>query len=417
MELVLQNIGILHEENRIRFDGITVLAGENGSGKSTISKSLYCMFRTFFNLEQRIYKDREREVFSLFMNALRIADSPRRIVSEVTIFINQLLNSLAENMDRTTVVESIKAASLPLIDGVTAEELATRIEQVMLLRDEKIQERIASRIFRDKFDGHIVNVNYQEEGCSIRLIVRDKEISLRITPEGTTEIKQQQQLIKDAIYIGDTYTTELFVGKYGGYGVERNQVKSLGGENDSEPSDDQTAAGELLSEKKASEILMMMEKAGIGDMQRDEKNRWVYTAKDLRTPIGIENVSSGTKAFLTLKNLFENKQIDRKSVIILDEPEVHLHPKWQMLYAEIIVLLQKTYDLTLLLSTHSADFVSFIEYYSKVHGSQEKCNYYLMRKKDQGGASSVDEVTDRIDEIYRELSLPFLRITEKLNEE
>jgi ABC-type cobalamin/Fe3+-siderophores transport system ATPase subunit len=34
--------------------------------------------------------------------------------------------------------------------------------------------------------------------------------------------------------------------------------------------------------------------------------------------------------------------LDERTLIVLDEPEVHLHPNWQLKYAEIITLLVKS---------------------------------------------------------------------------
>ena len=42
--------------------------------------------------------------------------------------------------------------------------------------------------------------------------------------------------------------------------------------------------------------------------------------------------------------------------MILDEPEIHLHPEWQLAYAELIVLLEKKFDLSIVVTTHSRDF-------------------------------------------------------------
>ena len=51
MEIILKNIGKVKEAN-IKIDGITVIAGENNTGKSTISKSLYAVFNTFYKINK-----------------------------------------------------------------------------------------------------------------------------------------------------------------------------------------------------------------------------------------------------------------------------------------------------------------------------------------------------------------------------
>ena len=43
MELQLKNIGMIKEAN-VKLDGLTVIAGENDTGKSTVAKFLYCIF-------------------------------------------------------------------------------------------------------------------------------------------------------------------------------------------------------------------------------------------------------------------------------------------------------------------------------------------------------------------------------------
>lgn len=71
------------------------------------------------------------------------------------------------------------------------------------------------------------------------------------------------------------------------------------------------------------------------------------------------------KSFIIIKTLLQNGSIDENGIIILDEPEIHLHPEWQLKFAEIIVLLQKEFGLNILLNTHSPYFLNAIEVYSK----------------------------------------------------
>ena len=45
MNLELKNIGIVKKAT-MDIDGLTVIAGENDSGKSTVGKVLYCLIKT-----------------------------------------------------------------------------------------------------------------------------------------------------------------------------------------------------------------------------------------------------------------------------------------------------------------------------------------------------------------------------------
>ena len=56
MKIELNNIGPFVEAS-VDIDGITVVAGENGTGKSTIGKTLYAMFDAFY-----LYDDLSNQV-------------------------------------------------------------------------------------------------------------------------------------------------------------------------------------------------------------------------------------------------------------------------------------------------------------------------------------------------------------------
>lgn len=64
MKLKIKNVGILSKVD-LEINGITAIAGENDTGKSTISKSLYAIFNGFYRIND--------EVFDLKMDS--IADS------------------------------------------------------------------------------------------------------------------------------------------------------------------------------------------------------------------------------------------------------------------------------------------------------------------------------------------------------
>lgn len=61
MRLELENVGKINAAN-IKLDGITVIAGENNTGKSTIGKMLFCVFSAFHRIEEQIKEERIKSI-------------------------------------------------------------------------------------------------------------------------------------------------------------------------------------------------------------------------------------------------------------------------------------------------------------------------------------------------------------------
>lgn len=95
----------------------------------------------------------------------------------------------------------------------------------------------------------------------------------------------------------------------------------------------------------------------------------------------FEDASSGEKHLLfTLINLAA--EIKRKSIILIDEPELSLHPNWQMKYISIIKKLFKEYSSChFIIATHSHYIISDLENNSSsiIHISIEKNKEKLFR--------------------------------------
>ena len=61
MKLKLENVGKIRSAN-IDLNGITVIAGENNTGKSTIGKMLFCVFHAFYKIEEQIREERIKSI-------------------------------------------------------------------------------------------------------------------------------------------------------------------------------------------------------------------------------------------------------------------------------------------------------------------------------------------------------------------
>ena len=141
-----------------------------------------------------------------------------------------------------------------------------------------------------------------------------------------------------------------------------------------------------------------------GDLLSEDRDSFIYKTDRLNGELKMVNLSTGMKSFVILRRLLQNGNIDENGIIILDEPEIHLHPEWQLKFAEIIVLIQKEFNTNILLNTHSPYFLNAIEVYSEKYAIEKKCNYYLANE--EHGITSIVDVTKETEKIYAKLAKP-----------
>jgi len=91
--------------------------------------------------------------------------------------------------------------------------------------------------------------------------------------------------------------------------------------------------------------------------------------------------------------------------LIIDEPEVHLHPQWVVEYARLIVLLNKYLGVKFLVASHNPDMVSAIKYISVKEQVSNVLNFYLAELADSNEESYR----------YRNLGLDINPIFESFN--
>jgi predicted ATPase len=71
------------------------------------------------------------------------------------------------------------------------------------------------------------------------------------------------------------------------------------------------------------------------------------------TAMGISNIG-------LIDLLLRNNVINKGSFLIMDEPEVHLHPEWQVVLAQLLYKIAKS-GANIILATHSLDFLKAFE--------------------------------------------------------
>ncbi len=86
-----------------------------------------------------------------------------------------------------------------------------------------------------------------------------------------------------------------------------------------------------------------------------------YEREDGHTPFDWRTLATGMKSMAILNVLYMNGCLDSKTLLIIDEPEVHLHPQWIFEYARILSLIAKKWNVRILLATHSPEMIESIK--------------------------------------------------------
>jgi predicted ATPase len=124
------------------------------------------------------------------------------------------------------------------------------------------------------------------------------------------------------------------------------------------------------------------------------------------------DVATGIKSFSILQLLLKNGSINEKTLMIIDEPESHLHPQWIIEYARIVVLLNKHLGVKFFLATHNPDMVSAIRYISEKEGTLEKVNFYLAEQSDEKFKYNYKSLNTDIEPIFASFNIALERINQ-----
>ena len=121
----------------------------------------------------------------------------------------------------------------------------------------------------------------------------------------------------------------------------------------------------------------------------------------------MSNTASGIKQIGIIQLLLGNRKLKKNSFLIIDEPEVNLHPEWQLKLAEILVMLAKNLNIYIYVNTHSPMFIEAMSLYSEKHGLLEDTNFYLTQKHKLGGFYFRNISPHELGLVYRNLSEPY----------
>ena len=206
------------------------------------------------------------------------------------------------------------------------------------------------------------------------------------------EFSKKGDLDITKVFYFDSFS--LFDNKTGGtYFLEH--VKSL--EAALEITEDNNNA-DLEVEKLIKEILG-------GEIKKENGELFFVRENGIKTH--MKNTSSGVKQVAIIQTLLNNNELEPNSFLIMDEPEVNLHPEWQIKFAKILVLLVKELDLSIYIASHSPFFIEAIELYSQYYDLIDDSYFYLTQKAEGYQYDIMPVNSNNLEAIYRNLGQPY----------
>ena len=413
MKIKLKNIGNIGTAE-IDINGITVVAGENGTGKSTVGRALYTFFSSFYDYKKQI---KESRIYSV-RRALMTIESEAYEYNLRTRELAERIIRDAENgvsIGDAYMVDLLRKQMNNKIDAGTLNDQISntvfRVKNVLKRTDEEILKAIVKNGLDEEFYNQPLNVNTTENG-EIKINIKSKETNVLFDGSQTLEISNPVSLRTRAVYIDDPFVIDDIDGirqsVLARRGLIRNNHKTELMGMLYQPSK-QGLIDEINVNEHFETIYNLISTVCDGEVVNDERNTaWIYRSAQNKQAINIQNLSAGMKSFVMLKMLLMNGALEYNGTIIMDEPEIHLHPEWQLIFAEMIVLLQKEFQMHILLNTHSPYFLRAIEVFAARHEIADMCNFYMSEK--EGDLAKIIDVTDNTDRIYAKLSDPLQKL-------
>lgn len=399
---------------------ITVLTGINASGKSTIAR----MFRDLVELSSEYERLLAVRMWNGRMDMWRYAIRGMRSSSksERALLERNIVRGLAKGaLSFSEAVEMLSLALRDVMQDLSEESVAVhRIRRILNLdkRNEGIlsafqtdaantlekfyrrKDRRSYVAYQDLMQGNALNegrVTLEEAGRMV------------FSNDSSRDTLDEISSIKGAIYIESPLksiplsvtATELNMGD------AFTRVKE----------DVASASFARLSE--LNDIL-----SGDVDFTRDLDNdypedlrvflgrdgHWLYHRRD-GADFDLEECATGIKSLAILNILHSKGWLDAETLLIIDEPEAHLHPQWIVEYARILLLLTQRLKVRIVMTSHSPDMVNAIHTIGTFLGMGEDIGFYLAEEDaDEKFKFNYRSLGNKVGDIFKAYNVSFDRI-------
>lgn len=424
MKLSINNLNIVGSAD-ITVNGLAVIAGENGTGKSTVGKVLFATIKAIAAARGNLSAGREKAITDIAdplfsrLFRLRLTEAGTDIDNAVTASRAQFIRDICA-MNSAEALHSyldpvLAAVSDPVLHSTLSSEIGQLAECIARPSQADADMAIAlDRLLRSEFLGNISShlapastVSFDDEASGMSLSYGISHGNPVVTAyNGTTSLR-------DATYIESPLYLHLLdiLGKVSGtrFFDDGNTVSSLmlpAHVADIVEKIESLRYSYDIAAPHATNLSASLSQLAGGEFFYDPARHAVMFRQGESDIVPL-NVASGVKSLGLLQILLDNKIVTPDRPLIWDEPENHLHPSWQIRLAQFLVMLAAS-GIPVVVSTHSPYFIQGIRHFAVKLHAEQYVDYYLT---ELNGTSSLTQcVNDDLNRIFIKLAAPLTEI-------
>lgn len=412
----------------VKINGLTVISGENDTGKSTVGKVVYSLIKSINTYKTSGVNVIKKSILEQMEDIIRLIG--RLTIRKTKKFVelrNQIfyyipspvlydVDSLFSLDKREKYEERIAKLEFEQLSNI-AKETNDFAQKKQYWNDSLLQDKINRLLYMISFYQEeskqlsvnlnlelkasigdvLINSLHPEDKGKISLSLKDKEaLSLDVTTENLVVTKYNaddfEYIFDDATYIETPLLiSEEFDLKFNKRSSYADILKKI-------------KIAQNPKEKKLEYILQTI--PGEIYMKND---KFSYKVSPKGKELSLSAMASGVKSFNILQLLAQGGFIGGVSkLLIVDEPENHLHPEWQLKYAELIVSLVAK-GASIMLTSHSPYMIEALYYYAKQHLDENKVAFYYTEQTNIENYTEIKGTTD-LSIIFDKLSKPLEKL-------
>ncbi|MGH1337357.1 MAG: AAA family ATPase [Aureispira sp.] len=394
MKISIRDIGVVHEAD-IKLDGLTVIAGANGIGKSAIGKAIYCLAQSIVKLSEHSSNDMfKRFTKYLFKN---IAKEDKQLLRSII----QPHNTHYNRNELNNIFTALRSKYPQLVKDWQNDDDNRRYSFDHRLVVAESHDDLIQSVFKSSYHNKVNKNN----SSSIKIDFPSKALK---TVFDITDNKSILGGNFGTQYIGTPTLIESPLTLTLHHYIRENLAF-------------QNAQNHLLPDyirdlvQKISEssytpdynkpLCLIIQNIIDGQVVIIDDQLFYKDNEDINHP--IQNVAAGIKSFGLIQLLLAGGNINKDSLLIIDEPEIHLHPSWQVKYAEVLVALIKE-GIPVLLTSHSSYFIEALDVYTQNEQIADQLNVYLGEMTEKG--SVFKDVTEDLEPVYKAFAAPMVEL-------